>query len=394
MESHKIKTTIVVAEINRVNEENKKLKSMLESVSSKYKYLQKHIRSLEQQPKGFDGSQIFNPDHQSEDLLCLGSINVNSGRAVSHQSDQSSSCNERGGEKEKKNVKFMDDLQLPSKKRKINYMQSEQIENGINSSMDDNSCYHGESPNKKLQELSMDFGEKRAAAQKRIVAVRTNSEESARADGCQWRKYGQKMTRNNALPRSYYKCAWAPTCPVKKQVQRCAQDPTIVITTYEGEHTHSLSPLAMAVMHAGSSNQFIGEGMNAENFVADNQIIPCIARISTSSTPTITLDLTDNRPCQSGLPLQPPHLAAGSFQQSTPLSGDMGQVLDRNELGNYSSFMQDYVASIQADPNFTAALSLAIAGSMLNLGDPVKGMMPKFHPARKCATGSTQEAFV
>jgi hypothetical protein len=349
MESNKIKMTIAVAEINRVNLENQKLKSMLKNINSKYKYLQKHIRSLVQQPECVDGSQIFNPDRQKQDVSCLGSMNVDSGKAISHKSDQSSCCNERDEEKEK-NANFMDDQKLASKKRNINYMQSEQIEKGIYSSMNESPCHHRESPNKKLQVLSRGFGEQRAAAQKRIVAVRTRSEKSPRGDGCQWRKYGQKKTKNNPLPRAYYKCAWAPACPVKKQVQRCAQDPTIVLTTYEGEHIHSLSPLAIAAMHAGSSNQLIGEGMNTENLFADNQFIPCIARVSTSSTfPTITLDLTDNRPSRPGLRLQPPHLA-GSFQHSTLLSRDMGEVLDQNELGNYSSVMQDYVPSVKADP--------------------------------------------
>nr|QBL97996.1 WRKY164 [Pinus massoniana] len=386
MESQKIQMTLVVAEINRVNEENKKLMSVLKSMNSKCKYLQKHITSLVQQPKCIDENEIFNP-------LCLGSMNVDFGREVSLQSDQSSSCNERGEEKEKI-AKFMDDLKLPSKKRKINYMQLEQTDNEITPSMDESPCHHGQSPNKKLQVPNKGFSEQRAAAKKRIVAERTRSEKSAGSDGCQWRKYGQKMTRNNPLPRSYYKCAWAPACPVKKQVQRCAQDPTIVITTYEGEHTHSVSPLAMAVMHAGSSNQLIGEGMNTENVVADNQFIPCIATVSTSSTfPTITLDLTDDRPSRPSLQLQPPHLTAGRFQQSSPLSSDMGQVSDHNERGNYSSMMQDYLASIKADPNFTAALSVAIEGSLLEMGDPVRGIMPKFPPARQCANGSSQKAF-
>ncbi|XP_047307153.1 WRKY transcription factor 18-like [Impatiens glandulifera] len=60
-------------------------------------------------------------------------------------------------------------------------------------------------------------------------------------DGYQWRKYGQKVTRDNPSPRAYYKCSFSPICPVKKKVQKSIDDPSLLVAIYEGEHNHPQS---------------------------------------------------------------------------------------------------------------------------------------------------------
>lgn len=41
--------------------------------------------------------------------------------------------------------------------------------------------------------------------------------------------------------RSYYKCTHVQ-CNVRKQIERASRDPNIVLTTYEGKHTHDPTP--------------------------------------------------------------------------------------------------------------------------------------------------------
>ncbi|MQI72127.1 WRKY transcription factor, partial [Escherichia coli] len=72
------------------------------------------------------------------------------------------------------------------------------------------------------------------------VYVRTEASDTSLIvkDGYQWRKYGQKVTRDNPSPRAYFKCSFAPSCLVKKKVQRSVEDQSILVATYEGEHNH------------------------------------------------------------------------------------------------------------------------------------------------------------
>ncbi|KAK6930785.1 WRKY domain [Dillenia turbinata] len=70
-------------------------------------------------------------------------------------------------------------------------------------------------------------------------AFQTRSQVDILDDGYRWRKYGQKAVKNNKFPRSYYRCTHQG-CNVKKQVQRLSKDESVVVTTYEGMHSHPI----------------------------------------------------------------------------------------------------------------------------------------------------------
>ncbi|KAI8522561.1 hypothetical protein RHMOL_Rhmol13G0006200 [Rhododendron molle] len=92
---------------------------------------------------------------------------------------------------------------------------------------------------KTMKQLKVKKSEKKKKRGEREprFAFMTKSEVDHLEDGYRWRKYGQKAVKNSPFPRSYYRCTNA-SCNVKKRVERCMGDPSIVVTTYEGKHTH------------------------------------------------------------------------------------------------------------------------------------------------------------
>ncbi|VFQ60289.1 unnamed protein product [Cuscuta campestris] len=84
-------------------------------------------------------------------------------------------------------------------------------------------------------------GKKKAEKKQRQprIAFMTKSEVDHLEDGYRWRKYGQKAVKNSPYPRSYYRCT-SQKCAVKKRVERSYQDPSVVVTTYEGQHNHHI----------------------------------------------------------------------------------------------------------------------------------------------------------
>ncbi|XP_061367115.1 WRKY transcription factor 72A-like [Gastrolobium bilobum] len=239
------------AEMGEVKEENERLKMMLERAEKDYHSLQLrffNIHNKEVPKKGVADSATSHDETEETELvtLCLGRSPT--------ESKKESRIGNSNKPKDKEDLEANLTLGLDSK-----YLLSMELVSDLSPMNSSEETKEAEaegtlSTNKsvKVKNVNDEMSDQMPAKRAR-VSVRARCDTPTMNDGCQWRKYGQKISKGNPCPRAYYRCTVAPACPVRKQVQRCAEDLSILITTYEGTHNHPLPVSATAMASTTSA---------------------------------------------------------------------------------------------------------------------------------------------
>ncbi|KAH9618666.1 hypothetical protein KSS87_004608 [Heliosperma pusillum] len=319
--------------MDEVREENERLKKLLAQIVKEYQSLEKQISSINQS-KGSSKTENSTENHESNEEKQdkdLVSLSLGSWRSEKRDDNKKQvSNNNNNDDSMEKKRKLEEGLELGLDCRFEQYSSRGVASDSMNnSSMDiandvkkeeDNIATWPPSRDLKAKE-SVNNGRERyeeslhqPQVKKTRVCIRSRCDSPTVHDGCQWRKYGQKIAKGNPCPRAYYRCTVSSNCPVRKQVQRCPQDMSILITTYEGSHNHPLPLSATAMASATSAAAAMlktgsltsqqstlpttsSYGLHASNLITTfNNNPSMITAASHNSHPTVTLDLTTANP--------------------------------------------------------------------------------------------------
>ncbi|KAK2972395.1 hypothetical protein RJ640_010832 [Escallonia rubra] len=312
------------AEMREVREENTRLKMMLEQIEKEYKSLQRHfIDIFQQETKKNSNIPVITLDERIKEPE-LVSLRLGLSPSEPHKDDNTNSSSKIREEQLNSGLKLGLDYNLRRSKSDLMELVSDTSpENSLEERKKEEA---GETrPPSKVSTTTAESGDDEqsqlSSVKRARVSVRARCDTTTMNDGCQWRKYGQKIAKGNPCPRAYYRCTMAPACPVRKQVQRCAEEMSVLITTYEGTHNHPLpiSATAMAsttsaaatMLLSGSSTTQIGlqssdttsqiHGLNV-NLSENSRRRPLyLPNSPLPAFPTVTLDLTSSSSTQFNL---------------------------------------------------------------------------------------------